>query len=63
MVQKKRQFINGKSLVEVIYRKNSKSPRKLNESPNPGDRSDQTLDPDDYGNIQSPQKQKIAEQE
>jgi hypothetical protein len=56
MVQKKRQFINGKSVVEVIYRKNGKSPRKLNESPKSGDRSDQTWNPDDYGNIQSKKK-------
>jgi hypothetical protein len=60
MVQKKRHLINRKSMVEVIYRKSSKSSRKLNEPPKSGDRSDQTWDPDDYGNIQSQKKKKIA---
>jgi hypothetical protein len=56
-VQKKRHLINGRSMVEVIYRKSSKSPRKLNEPPNSGDRSDQAWDPEDYGNP-SPKKSK-----
>ena len=56
MVQKKRHLINRKSMVEVIYRKSSKSSRKLNEPPKSGDRPDQTWDPDDYGNIQSKKK-------
>jgi hypothetical protein len=55
-VQKKRQFINRKSMVEVIYRKSSKSSRKLNEPPKSGDKSDQLWDPDDCGNIQSKNK-------
>ena len=56
MVQKKRHFINGKSVVEVIYRKNNKSPQKLNEPPKTDDRSDQAWDPGDYGNIQPSKK-------
>ncbi len=56
MVQKKRHLINRKSMVEVIYRKSSKSPRKLNESPKSGDRSDQIWNPDDSENIQSKKK-------
>jgi hypothetical protein len=56
MVQKKRHLINRKSMVEVIYRKSSKSPRKLNEPPKSGDRSDQTWNPDDFENIQSKKK-------
>jgi hypothetical protein len=56
MVQKKRHLINRKSMVEVIYRKSSKSSRKLNESPKSGDRSDQTWEPDDGGNTQPPKK-------
>jgi len=59
MVQKKRHLINGKSMVEVIYRKSSKSPRKLNEPPKSGDRSGQTWDPDDCGNIQSKKSKKL----
>jgi len=55
MVQKKRHLINRKSMVEVIYRKSSKSSRKLNEPPKSGDRPDQAWEPDDYGNTQ-PQK-------
>ena len=62
MVQKKRHLINRKSMVEVIYRKSSKSSRKLKEPPRSGDRSDQTWSPDDYGNIQSKKKKKIAAQ-
>jgi hypothetical protein len=63
MVQKKRHFINRKSMVEVIYRKNTKSPRKSNEPPRSGDKSDQTWNPDDYGNIQSKKKKELAAQE
>ena len=56
MVQKKRHFINGKSMVEVIYRKNSKSPRKMNETTKTGERSDETWNLNDFGNIQTKKK-------
>jgi hypothetical protein len=56
MVKKKRHFINGKSMVEVIYRKNSNSPRKLNAPPKSGDRSDQIWDANDHGNAQPKKK-------
>jgi len=50
-------------MVEVIYRKNAKSPRKSNEPPRSGDKSDQTWNPDDYENIQSKKKKELAAQE
>jgi len=56
MVQKKRHLINRKSMVEVIYRKSSKSSRKIDEQPKSGGESDQTSKPDDYENIQSKKK-------
>jgi hypothetical protein len=56
MVQKKRHFVNGKSLVKVIYRKRFKSPRKLTEPPKAGDRPDQTWDVADGGNVRSKKK-------
>ncbi|MEE4604491.1 MAG: hypothetical protein V2J65_24630 [Desulfobacteraceae bacterium] len=56
MVQKKRHFINGKSLVKVIYRKRIKSPRQVNEPPKAGDRSDQTRDLADDVNVRSRKK-------
>jgi hypothetical protein len=56
MVQKKRHLINRKSMVEVIYRKSSKSSRKINDRPKSGGGSDQTSKPDDHENILSKKK-------
>ena len=58
MVQKKRHLIHGKSMVEVIYRKASKSSRRLNEPENSGDESNPLLDPADPGNTRFKQKDK-----
>lgn len=49
MVQKKRHLIHGKTMVEVIYRKSSKPPRRENEQEGSGDESDSGLDPVDKG--------------
>ena len=56
MVQKKRHFIHGKSMVEVIYRKSGKPSRGLNGTSNSADESIPPLDPVDHENARSRKK-------
>ena len=58
MVQKKRHLIHGKSMVEVIYRKASKSSPRINEPGNSGDKLNPFLDPADDGNARYKKRDK-----
>lgn len=60
MVQKKRHLIHGKSMVEVIYRKSSKSARKSTEPGISGSESNPILDPADQGNTRFKKTDKKA---